>query len=165
MIIETHDPEETFEVGRKIGMNAKPGQIYTLTGDLGVGKTVFTQGVAAGLGITEPVNSPHLPLSRNMRTGVCHFIILMYIVSEIWKKWRRSDTMIIFSDRESASSNGQNSLRRSSRKKGLKLPLRKTLRRVLSTERSPLRREGKRQNESFGTGQFRDRGIGSRCGG
>lgn len=49
--------------------------------------------------------------------------------------------------------------------KGLKLPLRKTLRRVLSTERSPLRREGKRQNESFGTGQFRDRGIGSRCGG
>lgn len=50
MIIETHDPEETFEVGRKIGMNAKPGQIYTLTGDLGVGKTVFTQGVAAGLG-------------------------------------------------------------------------------------------------------------------
>ena len=58
MVIETHDPEETFEVGRTIGMNAKPGQIYTLTGDLGVGKTVFTQGVAAGLGITEPVNSP-----------------------------------------------------------------------------------------------------------
>ena len=47
MVIETHDPEETFEVGRTIGMNAKPGQIYTLTGDLGVGKTVFTQGVAA----------------------------------------------------------------------------------------------------------------------
>ena len=41
MIIETHDPEETFEVGRKIGMNAKPGQIYTLTGDLGVGKTIM----------------------------------------------------------------------------------------------------------------------------
>ena len=38
MVIETHDPEETFEVGRTIGMNAKPGQIYTLTGDLGVGK-------------------------------------------------------------------------------------------------------------------------------
>ena len=43
MVIETHDPEETFEVGRTIGMNAKPGQIYTLTGDLGVGKTVITQ--------------------------------------------------------------------------------------------------------------------------
>ncbi len=49
MVIETHDPEETFEVGRTIGMNAKPGQIYTLTGDLGVGKTVFTQGVASVL--------------------------------------------------------------------------------------------------------------------
>ena len=53
MIIETKTPQETFEVGKKIGENARPGQIYTLTGDLGVGKTVFTQGVAAGLGITE----------------------------------------------------------------------------------------------------------------
>ena len=40
MIIETKTPQETFEVGKKIGENAKPGQIYTLTGDLGVGKTV-----------------------------------------------------------------------------------------------------------------------------
>ena len=46
MIIETKTPQETFDVGKKIGENAKPGQIYTLTGDLGVGKTVFTQGVA-----------------------------------------------------------------------------------------------------------------------
>ena len=69
MIIETHDPEETFEVGRKIGMNAKPGQIYTLTGDLGVGKTVFTQGVAAGLGITEPVNSPTFTISQEYEDG------------------------------------------------------------------------------------------------
>ena len=69
MIIETHDPEETFEVGRKIGMNAKPGQIYTLTGDLGVGKTVFTQGVAAGLGITEPVNSPTITINQEYEDG------------------------------------------------------------------------------------------------
>ena len=69
MIIETHDPEETFEVGRKIGMNAKPGQIYTLTGDLGVGKTVFTQGVAAGLGITEPVNSPTFTIIQEYENG------------------------------------------------------------------------------------------------
>ena len=54
MIIETKTPQETFDVGKKIGENAKPGQIYTLTGDLGVGKTVFTQGVAAGLGICSP---------------------------------------------------------------------------------------------------------------
>ena len=69
MILETHDPEETFEVGRKIGMNAKPGQIYTLTGDLGVGKTVFTQGVAAGLGITEPVNSPTFTIIQEYEDG------------------------------------------------------------------------------------------------
>ena len=69
MIIETHDPEETFEVGRKIGMNATPGQIYTLTGDLGVGKTVFTQGVAAGLGITEPVNSPTFTIIQEYEDG------------------------------------------------------------------------------------------------
>ena len=69
MIIETHDLEETFEVGRKIGMNAKPGQIYTLTGDLGVGKTVFTQGVAAGLGITEPVNSPTFTIIQEYEDG------------------------------------------------------------------------------------------------
>ena len=69
MIIETHDPEETFEVGRTIGMNAKPGQIYTLTGDLGVGKTVFTQGVAAGLGITDPVNSPTFTIIQEYEDG------------------------------------------------------------------------------------------------
>ena len=69
MVIETHDPEETFEVGRTIGMNAKPGQIYTLTGDLGVGKTVFTQGVAAGLGITEPVNSPTFTIVQVYEDG------------------------------------------------------------------------------------------------
>ena len=55
---ESFRPEDTFEIGRKIAESAKPGEVYTLIGDLGVGKTVFTQGVAAGLGITEPVNSP-----------------------------------------------------------------------------------------------------------
>ena len=69
MVIETHDPEETFEVGRTIGMIANPGQIYTLTGDLGVGKTVFTQGVAAGLGITEPVNSPTFTIIQEYEDG------------------------------------------------------------------------------------------------
>ena len=57
-IIETNSPQETFEAGKKLGLMAEPGDIYTLNGDLGVGKTVFTQGVAAGLGIKEPVNSP-----------------------------------------------------------------------------------------------------------
>ena len=58
MIIETNSAKETFQLGKQIGEKALPGQIYTLNGDLGVGKTVFTQGVACGLGIQEPVNSP-----------------------------------------------------------------------------------------------------------
>lgn len=69
MIIETRSPEETFELGKKIGEAAKPGQVYTLNGDLGVGKTVFTQGVAAGLGITEPVSSPTFTIVRVYEEG------------------------------------------------------------------------------------------------
>ena len=54
MIKETFSPEETFAFGRWIGENALPGQVYTLVGDLGVGKTVFTQGVADGTGMGGP---------------------------------------------------------------------------------------------------------------
>ena len=51
MVLETRSPEETFRVGMRLGQEAKAGQVFTLTGDLGVGKTVFTQGLAKGLGI------------------------------------------------------------------------------------------------------------------
>ncbi|MDD6202633.1 MAG: tRNA (adenosine(37)-N6)-threonylcarbamoyltransferase complex ATPase subunit type 1 TsaE [Lachnospiraceae bacterium] len=56
--IETFRAEETFALGEKIGKEAKPGELYTLSGDLGTGKTVLTQGVAKGLGIKEPICSP-----------------------------------------------------------------------------------------------------------
>ena len=46
---ETHGPQETFEIGKQLGLEAKPGEVYCLDGDLGVGKTVFTQGFASGL--------------------------------------------------------------------------------------------------------------------
>lgn len=69
MIIETNSPEETFQLGKQVGEKALPGQIYTLNGDLGVGKTVFTQGVAAGLGITEPVNSPTFTIIQEYEGG------------------------------------------------------------------------------------------------
>lgn len=58
MVTETYGAEETFALGRRIGETAYPGMVLSLTGDLGAGKTVFTQGVAAGLGIEEAVNSP-----------------------------------------------------------------------------------------------------------
>ena len=58
VVIESFCPEDTFALGQKIGELVKPGTVISLVGDLGVGKTVFTQGLAKGLGITEPVNSP-----------------------------------------------------------------------------------------------------------
>lgn len=69
MVIETYTPKETFDLGVKIGEESRPGQVYTLIGDLGVGKTVFTQGVAAGLGITEPVNSPTFTIVQVYEEG------------------------------------------------------------------------------------------------
>lgn len=69
MIIETNSAEETFALGKKIGEQAFPGQIYTLVGDLGVGKTVFTQGIAAGLGIEEPISSPTFTIIQEYDTG------------------------------------------------------------------------------------------------
>lgn len=57
-IFESFQEQDTFLLGKKLGEQALAGEVYALYGDLGVGKTVFTQGFAAGLGITEPVNSP-----------------------------------------------------------------------------------------------------------
>ena len=58
MVIESNCEKETYELGCRLGKEARAGQVYTLVGDLGVGKTVFTKGLAAGLGIEEPVSSP-----------------------------------------------------------------------------------------------------------
>ena len=58
MIIETRSAKETYQLGIEIGRKATKGQVYTLVGDLGVGKTVFTQGLAKGLEIDEPISSP-----------------------------------------------------------------------------------------------------------
>ena len=66
---ESFGPKETFEIGKALGESVKPGQVFTLIGDLGVGKTVFTQGVAAGLGITEPVNSPTFTILQVYEEG------------------------------------------------------------------------------------------------
>ena len=66
---ETNGPEETFEIGKQLGLEAKPGEVYCLDGDLGVGKTVFTQGFASGLGITEPVNSPTFTIVQQYEEG------------------------------------------------------------------------------------------------
>lgn len=68
-VYETEDAGETFALGQKIGREASRGQVYTLIGDLGVGKTVFTQGVADGLGVTGPVNSPTFTILQVYEDG------------------------------------------------------------------------------------------------
>ena len=69
MIIETFSPEETYALGEKIGRESRPGDVYTLVGDLGVGKTVFTQGVASGLDITEAISSPTFTIVQVYEEG------------------------------------------------------------------------------------------------
>lgn len=69
MIYETFSAEETRELGRKIGAEAAPGSVYTLVGDLGVGKTVFTQGIAEGLEIEEPICSPTFTIVQVYEEG------------------------------------------------------------------------------------------------
>ncbi len=69
MVIESFSGEETFKLGEKIGKEAKPGAVYALLGDLGVGKTVFTQGVAVGLGIKEPICSPTFTIVQVYESG------------------------------------------------------------------------------------------------
>ena len=69
MKIETFSAEETHALGKKLGSEAKPGDVLTLVGDLGVGKTVFTQGFADGLGITEPISSPTFTIVQVYEEG------------------------------------------------------------------------------------------------
>lgn len=69
MIIDSRSEKETRDLGRKLGQEARPGQVYTLVGDLGVGKTVFTQGLAEGLEILEPVNSPTFTIVQIYEEG------------------------------------------------------------------------------------------------
>ena len=69
MVIETFDPKETYDLGVKMGEQARAGQVICLNGDLGVGKTVFTQGFAAGLGIAGPVNSPTFTIVQQYEDG------------------------------------------------------------------------------------------------
>ena len=68
-VYETFSAAETHALVKKIGETARPGDVYTLVGDLGVGKTVFTQGIADGLGITEPVSSPTFTIVQVYEEG------------------------------------------------------------------------------------------------
>ena len=68
-IYETHSMEETRELGRQMGTAAGPGDVLTLSGDLGVSKTVFTKGFALGIGVTEAVSSPTFTIVQEYHSG------------------------------------------------------------------------------------------------
>lgn len=73
MIVETFSPQETLKLGERMAKKAKAGQVYTLIGDLGVGKTVFTQGIAQGLEIKEPICSPTFTIVQEYHSGTMPF--------------------------------------------------------------------------------------------
>ena len=75
MRFESFSAEETYALGKKLGEEAKRGAVYCLSGDLGVGKTVFTKGFAVGLGVTDTVNSPTFTIVQvyNGRLPFYHF--------------------------------------------------------------------------------------------
>lgn len=68
-VFHSNSPDETYMLGKQLGKKCRPGQVYTLTGDLGVGKTLFTQGFAAGLEISEPVSSPTFTILQVYDSG------------------------------------------------------------------------------------------------
>jgi len=68
-IVETSCMEDTAKYAYEMAVNAEPGQVYALIGDLGVGKTVFTKGFAEGLGIEEPVSSPTFTILQIYEEG------------------------------------------------------------------------------------------------
>ena len=68
-VIESYSPEDTLNLGCEMGRNAQPGDVYTLIGDLGVGKTVFTQGIAEGLEIDESICSPTFTIVQVYEEG------------------------------------------------------------------------------------------------
>lgn len=69
MVWESFCEKDTAKIGEILAREAKPGEIYLLEGDLGVGKTVFAKGFALGLGITEPITSPTFTIIQEYEQG------------------------------------------------------------------------------------------------
>lgn len=84
MNIESYKAEDTYLLGYTMGTNAKKGEVYCLSGDLGVGKTVFTQGFAKGLGIEAIVNSPTFTIVQEYEDGRLPFYHLdVYRITDV----------------------------------------------------------------------------------
>lgn len=82
MRFESFSAEETYALGKKLGEEAKPGAVYCLSGDLGVGKTVFTKGFAVGLGVTDTVNSPTFTIVQEYKGRLPFYHFDAYRIEE-----------------------------------------------------------------------------------
>ncbi len=69
MIFESQNEKDTYNLGFEMGRKAEPGTVICLTGDLGVGKTVFTAGFAKGLDIKTPICSPTFTILQVYEEG------------------------------------------------------------------------------------------------
>ena len=69
MVFESLSEKQTFDFAKSLGEKCKPGQIYCLDGDLGVGKTVFTKGFACGLDIEDDIVSPTFTIIQIYEEG------------------------------------------------------------------------------------------------
>ena len=81
----THSPEETQEIGVKIGGQLNPGDVVALIGDLGVGKTCLTQGIARGAGVyqDQTVNSPSYILINEYEGKIPVYHIDLYRLEQL----------------------------------------------------------------------------------
>ena len=68
-VYESSNREETYELGVRLGREAKAGDIFAVTGDLGAGKTLFVKGFARGLGVKEELSSPTFNILKSYRSG------------------------------------------------------------------------------------------------
>ncbi len=88
---ESSRPEDTRSLGRQLGIVAQPGDVFLLVGELGAGKTVFTQGLGEGMGIREPINSPTFVLLREYqgRLTLYHYDLyrLANVESTVTREW------------------------------------------------------------------------------
>jgi tRNA threonylcarbamoyladenosine biosynthesis protein TsaE len=83
MIFESYSAEETRKFGIRMGQEATQGTIYCLIGDLGVGKTVFTKGLAEGLGIDEHITSPTFTIVNEYEGNLSFYHFDVYRIADL----------------------------------------------------------------------------------
>jgi len=83
-VIESRSAQDTYALGMELGQRAVPGQILALSGDLGAGKTVLAQGLAAGLGVQGPVSSPTFTIMQVYEDGrLPYYHFDVYRISDV----------------------------------------------------------------------------------